>query len=71
MISRLKRDDPELAAQVVAGDITPNAAAIKAGIRHQYVRIRADDIDLAVKRLLAHYPKQQLIDALTQRMTND
>lgn len=33
-ITRLKRDRPDLAAQVVAGTLTANAAAIKAGFRH-------------------------------------
>lgn len=33
IVARLKRDDPTLAEQVIAGQITPNAAAIRAGIR--------------------------------------
>lgn len=33
VLARLKRDDPALAAEVVAGDLTPHAAAVRAGIR--------------------------------------
>jgi hypothetical protein len=32
-VSRLKRESPELFAQVVAGELSANAAAIKAGWR--------------------------------------
>jgi len=64
VVARLKRDDPDLAAQVVAGDITPNAAAIAAGIRHQYARVRVDDPARAVAVLLKHYTRDQLLAAL-------
>ena len=64
VIARLKRDDPGLAAEVVAGNITPNAAAIKAGIRKQYCRARTDDARLAVGALLRFYTREQLLAAL-------
>ncbi len=64
IIARLKRDDPALAEQVIAGDITANAAAIKAGIRHRYARIRTDNLDAAIAVLRKHYPPEQLAAAL-------
>lgn len=64
LIARLKRDDPALAQQVVDGEITPNAAAIEAGYRKRYVRCRADSPDLAVRSLLNHYTREQLLAAL-------
>jgi len=64
VVARLKRDDPALAAQVVEGTITPNAAAIQAGIRHKYARVRTDDIARAVGVLLKCYTRDQLLAAL-------
>jgi hypothetical protein len=64
IVARLKRDDPALAAQVVSGTITPNAAAIQAGIRHKYARVRTDDISRAVGVLLKCYTRDQLLAAL-------
>jgi len=34
-LKRLKRDHPELAEKVIAGDLSANAAAIEAGFRHK------------------------------------
>jgi len=42
IISRLKRDDPGLAKQVMSGEITAHAAAVKSGIRKKYVSVRCD-----------------------------
>lgn len=64
VVARLKRDDPALAAQVVDGTLTPNAAAIKAGIRHKYARVRTDDPHRAIAVLLKSYTREQLIDVL-------
>ena len=64
VVARLKRDDPALAAQVVSGTITPNAAAIQAGIRHKYARVRTDDALRAVSVLLKCYTREQLLTAL-------
>jgi len=64
VVARLKRDDPALAAQVVSGTITPNAAAIQAGIRHKYARVRTDDALRAVSVLLRCYTREQLLTAL-------
>ena len=64
VIARLKRDDPELAAEVVAGNITPHAAAIRAGIRKPRCQVRTDDPSLAVQALLRFYTREQLLAAL-------
>lgn len=69
IVARLKRDHPDLAQQVIDGEITPNAAAIKAGIRKQYIRVRADDAHLAVTALLKHYTPIQLLAALNREET--
>ena len=64
LVSRLKRDEPELAHQVLTGKISANAAAVQAGIRHAYIRIRADDVQLAVVKLLERYERDDVLDAL-------
>lgn len=63
VIARLKRDDPELAAEVVAGNISPHAAAVKAGIRKPRSHFRTDDPRLAVAALLKFYTWEQLLAA--------
>lgn len=64
VVARLKRDAPDLARQVIDGQVSANAAAIQAGIRRQYVRVRPDDVRQAVGVLLKHYSRQQLLEAL-------
>lgn len=64
VLARLKRDDPDLARQVIDGHVSANAAAITAGIRNRYVRVRPDNVDKAVTVLLKHYTRQQLLSAL-------
>lgn len=69
LIARLKRDDPDLAQQVIDGQITPNAAAIKAGIRKPRATFRTDDVDAAVASLLKHYTCIQVMAALHREET--
>lgn len=64
IIARLKRDDPALAQQIIDGDITANAAAIRAGIRKAYARVRTDDCTRAVSVLLRHYSPDEIRAAL-------
>lgn len=64
VVARLKRDDPALAKQVIAGEITANAAAIASGIRKPYARHRTDDPNRAIQSLLRHYTREQLTAAL-------
>jgi hypothetical protein len=67
LVSRLKRDEPELAQQVLTGKISANAAAVQAGIRHAYIRVRADDVQLAVVKLLERYDRDDVLGALGVR----
>lgn len=64
VLARLKRDQPELAQRVIDGELSPNAAAIKAGIRKSYFRCRSDSPQLAVASLLRHYTREQVLAAL-------
>lgn len=44
-LRRLRKDAPELHAQVLAGDITAHAAMVQAGFRPQTFTVRADSAD--------------------------
>ena len=55
VLARLKRDRPDLAAQVVDGTLSANEAAIAAGIRKRYIRVRADDQQVAIAKLEEHF----------------
>ena len=66
LLGRLKRDHPELAAEVVEGTITVRAAAIKVGILHPRIYVRADDPGSAIRSLLKHYTRTQLLETLNQ-----
>ena len=66
LLGRLKRDHPELAAEVVEGTITVRAAAIKVGILHPRIYVRADDPGSAILSLLKHYTRTQLLETLNQ-----
>jgi hypothetical protein len=64
VVARLKRDNPDIAADVINGTITPNAAAIATGIRHPYARVRRDNINQAIRVLLRDYTRDQIMHAL-------
>ena len=66
LLGRLKRDHPELAGEVVEGTITVRAAAIKVGILHPRIYVRADDPGSAIRSLLKHYTRTQLLETLNQ-----
>jgi hypothetical protein len=58
IVARLKRDDPSLAAQVVGGEITANAAARAAGIRKP--RIVLSSPERIAASLRRHLPPEVL-----------
>lgn len=60
IISRLKRDDPELAQAVIDNELSPNQAAIRAGIRREYIRVRSDDPAKVVEKLAAEFDIEDL-----------
>jgi hypothetical protein len=64
MIARLKRDDPALAEQVVNGELSANAAAIRAGIKRPRAQILVDNPDDAIRGLLKFFTAAQLIASL-------
>lgn len=57
---RLKRDHPGVFKQVEAGELSINAAAKKTGIIKPYIRVRADDIDKAISKLIETYDLEDL-----------
>jgi hypothetical protein len=56
-LRRLRKDAPELHADVLAGRISPHAAMIKAGFRRHTMTIRADDPESAA-RTLSKLPRE-------------
>lgn len=64
VVSRLKRDAPALAQQVVAGELSAHAAAVQAGIRRPRTSIRTDDVDRAVGKLAEYYTLEEIRLAL-------
>ena len=49
-MKRLRRDRPDLFGRVVAGEMSPNAAAIEAGFRRRMISV-PDDPELAAQTL--------------------
>ena len=66
ILARLKRDHPELAAQVVEGTIKAYPAGVKAGFIKRPGTFRTDDPELAIRSLLKHYTRTQLLETLAQ-----
>lgn len=60
ILARLRRDEPEMAERVMAGEISANAAAIQAGFRKRYIRVPVGDASAAVKKLLTEYTRDEL-----------
>jgi hypothetical protein len=65
LIARLKRDDPDLATEVVEGRMSAHAAAVKAGIKKPTATVPVDSPENAIRALLRRFTKIQLIAALT------
>lgn len=61
-VRRLKRDAPELAEQVIRGELSPNAAAIKAGFRQRKYQLPGDPV--AAGRYLAQRVDREWFDTL-------
>lgn len=55
ILARLKRDRPDLADQVIDGTLSANEAAITAGFRRRYIRVRGDDLGAAIEKLAEHF----------------
>jgi len=50
-LRRLKRDHPDLAERVIAGDISAHAAAISAGFRKPSLTLQANNPEHAAERI--------------------
>jgi hypothetical protein len=59
-LSRLKRDRPDLAEKVVAGEMSANAAAIEAGFRKKKIEI-PDDEEEAAEFLVKRWGSQRAV----------
>lgn len=61
LLARLKRDRPDLAARVVAGEKSPNAAAIEAGFRPRQIKVTSPES--VCQRLASVWTAEQLTHA--------
>lgn len=68
-LRRLRRDAPELHAEVLAGHLTPHAAMLKAGLRVRTFSIR-QDVSSAAKSLRRNFTEEQ-IKQLTQLLAEE
>jgi len=64
VLARLKRDDPDLAEQVVAGEVTPNAAALMKGWRKP--RILATNPTSVARRLKQIWTPEQIQELIEE-----
>jgi hypothetical protein len=55
-IRRLAQKRPDLQARVEAGELSPHAAMLVAGLRHPTATIRTDDLAHTIRVLLKHFP---------------
>jgi len=54
-LRRLRHDAPELHGRVLAGELSPHAAAVEAGFRPRRVSVRTDDPASAARTLASAY----------------
>jgi hypothetical protein len=59
-LRRLRKDAPELHADVIAGRLTANAAMVKGGFRPRTSTVRVDDPVSVARTLRAHMTSDQL-----------
>jgi hypothetical protein len=64
-LRRLENNRPDLLDRVKAGEISPNAAAVKAGFRDEAITIPKDPLK-ASRRLLKHFEGDALITLVTE-----
>jgi len=68
IIARLKRDNPEMAQKVLSGELSANKAAIKTGIRKEYIQVQATIPAIAakVKKMFSPDQLQELVTLINQ-----
>lgn len=64
LVQRLHDQAPEQYERVTSGELSVNAAAIAAGFRPKRLSIRLDNPTSAVRSLLKHYTRDELLSAL-------
>jgi len=69
-LARLKRDRPDLAEKVIAGQMSANAAAIEAGFRSRKYAIRLDNLELTIETLRRLLPPEDRM-RLAQMLLDD
>jgi hypothetical protein len=62
-LRRLRKQRPDLHAQVLAGQLSPHAAAVEAGFRRRRISVPADDPERAVAALARHFSADELMVA--------
>ena len=70
-VARLHDEGNGLYDEVVAGRMSPHAAAKAAGYRKPYASVRTDDVDRAVSALLKHFSTADLIAAIRRATEGD
>lgn len=68
-IRRLRKDRPDLHTRVLAGELSPHAAAIEAGFRKRTITIPLD-VDIAAQALRRHFTANDLA-TLRQLLTDE
>ncbi len=66
-LRRLRKDAPDLHAEVLAGNLTAHAAMVKAGFRPETFTVRADSADAVVATLRRRLPPELLAE-VSQRL---
>jgi hypothetical protein len=67
-LSRLKKNDPELFEAVKAGDLSVNAAALKAGYRKPMRSVPIDSPESAIRSLARVFPIDDLLRVIGEMM---
>ncbi len=63
-LRRLRTQRPDLHDEVVAGKLSTHAAMVKAGFRRKTVTVPVDDCDTALKALLKHFTREEIVAAI-------
>ena len=64
LLQRLHDQAPAQYERVTSGELSVNAAAIAAGFRPRRLSVRLDDPTSAVRTLLKHFTREQILEAL-------
>lgn len=61
-LRRLRRDRPDLLARVVAGELSPHAAAVEAGFRQRTATVPVGDLAATARVLARHLDTAELVE---------